>query len=682
VDADVIDLIAAVAQHNGPTLRLASRPAVPGELPDVPRLLAGVAQVDLTPPPGLPKAGYSRNACTGTGFRTRLRATVVHLRHGRTSLAIVATDLLGGSGLVQHLVAAQIAGATDVPLAGLFLSATHTHGAPGQFHGTGFYNRFSSNRPGLDPAWTATLAGRIAAAVTEAVSTRQPAALAWGRTELTGLTRNRSLGAHRRNPGQALATPDTAINPDLNLLRVDTRAPDGGTQPLAALAFFSVHGTAVPMSSRTYNADLWAYLYAELGERLARTHGALTVAAVQGTHGDTTPALDGAAGHPEASRIGRAIGAAAAALYGTLDAAIASPQAGSQPLGSALREVDLASGPVVGGERLPRRPAVGAALLAGANENETPVICRIPPFRAGSGKPWAAGVAGAEQGAKWVVGSRWLQPLVLPLDSFPRVLPVHLVRVGEVLLTGLPMEITLAAGRRVAEGAGRAWAGESGTAAGSSVRCVVCSVVDEYAGYCTTEQEYAAQFYEGGHTLYGPGTVRFLGAVASDLAARLARGVDLHEALPGRHFSLAVSRYLPGSAGPSARSAGPGEVAVRRSLGVPSWGRAGIEDCLEWSWLDAAPGDLRWHEPMAALLRPDGSVVTDQHGDLEIEYLRGRRAGAGAGAGASAGHRYVVRWFPGAQETQVRRGYRFEVLPRSGAEPRGAQARPLRSPEC
>ena len=95
------------------------RPAV--ELPEVQGLLAGAALVDITPPPGLPKAGYSANAHTGNGFHTRLRAAITHLRTGRSSLALVQLDLLGGSPILQHLVAEAIADETDVPLAGVWI---------------------------------------------------------------------------------------------------------------------------------------------------------------------------------------------------------------------------------------------------------------------------------------------------------------------------------------------------------------------------------------------------------------------------------------------------------------------------------------------------------------------------------------------------------------------------------
>ena len=53
--------------------RFTVTPPPPTALPQIDGLLAGAAEVDITPPPGMPKAGFSRNAHDGRGFRTRLR---------------------------------------------------------------------------------------------------------------------------------------------------------------------------------------------------------------------------------------------------------------------------------------------------------------------------------------------------------------------------------------------------------------------------------------------------------------------------------------------------------------------------------------------------------------------------------------------------------------------------------
>ena len=603
------------------TFTVASVPRAP--LEPVPELLAGAAEVDLTPPPGLPKAGYSRNARTGVGFRGRLRARVLHLRSGTASVAIVQCDLLGGSSVVQRLVASAVADSTDVPLAGLFVGATHTHGAPGQFLGTDLYNGFASNRPGFDPVWTKFLVDRISEGVVSAVSSRRPALAAWGSTEVWGLTRNRSLAAHVRNADRAdrrVAAQRTyaSVDPRLRVLRVDT--VEGG--PLAAMVVFGVHGTGIPMRNSVYNADLWAYVYEEM------RGCAPVVGALQGTHADVAPALrPGRAGDVEAARVGRGIGAAASALFASL-----SPGA-DVALGAGLREVDLSASRSVDGIELPARPALGAALIAGAYENETPVVHRVPPFRAGVPKPHSPT---DPHGAKWVIGSRWLQPVVMPLRRFPRVIPVQALRIGSALLVGAPFEITVDAGRRIAA-AVRASSGVDDV--------VVSSVANEYAGYCTTAEEYARQHYEGGHTLYGPASNAFLAAHAASLAAAVEPGRIVDETLPERTFDLRVHRYWP------ARS---GEAGAPRPAGPARFVDVTAEQDAYWEqgWYDGAPGDLVWNEPIVHVeWTPLGAeswqtLVDDTSVALEVRY-------------AGPAHRYLVRWHD--PDLRDGREYRFVV---------------------
>ncbi|MFI5958329.1 neutral/alkaline non-lysosomal ceramidase N-terminal domain-containing protein [Cryptosporangium sp. NPDC051539] len=589
--------------------------AAPATRPDPVRgLLAGAAEVDITPPPGLPKAGYSRNARTGVGFRGRLRARVLHLQAGAASLAIVQCDLLGGSAVLQRAVAA----ATGFPLAGLFVGATHTHGAPGQFLGTDLYNGFASNRPGFDPVWTRFLIQQLSAGVRQAVETRRPARLALGETEVWGLTRNRSLPAHVRNPVPDRRTAPqrayAAVDPRLRLLRVDGT---DGTR-LAALVVFGVHGTGLPMRNSVYNADLWAYVYEEMRDRLG---AGPVVGALQGTHADVAPALrPGRAGDVEAARVGRGIGAAASDLYTGLEPALRD----DVTLGAGFREVDLSSMP---------RPALGAALIAGAYENETPVVHRIPPFRAGTPKPHSAA---DPHGAKWVLGSRWLQPVVMPQHRFPRVLPVQVLRIGSALLVGQPFEITVDAGRRVAAAV---------TAATGVHDVVVSSVANEYAGYCTTPEEYSRQHYEGGHTLYGPTTCEFLAAQAASLASLVGDGDVVTEAPIQRTFDLRVRRYWPESSGVSA---GPRPAGAARFVDVTP-----EQDAFwEQGWYDAAPADLVWNEPIALVeWTPLGAgawhlLVDDSSCAVEVRY-RG------------PSHRYVVRWY--APDLRAGREYRFVV---------------------
>ncbi|HLM62685.1 MAG TPA: neutral/alkaline non-lysosomal ceramidase N-terminal domain-containing protein [Acidimicrobiales bacterium] len=645
-------------------------PVAAGSPPPLPRgtgLLAGATEVDITPPPGMPKAGYSRNAKTGTGFRSRLRARVLHLRSPSGSLVLVQCDLLGGSAVVQRLVARAVAERTDVPAAGVYIGATHTHGGPGQFLGTDFYNRFASNKTGFDPAWTQFLAERIAGGVVAAVAHRRPARLAVGETDVWGLTRNRSLDSHVRNAEVTDRRTErqrsyVSIDPCLHLVRVDAEAPAGGFEPLAATVVFAVHGTGVPMHADHYNADLWAYVVGELAARIEHRHGVRpVVGAVEGPHADVAPSLHpGRAGHLEARRIGAGIGAAAAELYERLEGSLTE----RVELACGLRELDLDRNRTSGGVTLSRRAAVGGALLGGAFENETPVLHRIPPFKAGMPRRRPHGA----QGVKWVIGGS-LQALVLPPRSFPRVLPVQVLRIADVALVGLPFELTVETGRRVGA-AVLAAIGADGVA--DVERTIVTSVANEYAGYCTTPEEYGLQRYEGGHTLYGPGTQPFVTAEAARLAAQTMRAGLVTDLVPGRRFDLRVRRYLPARAGatgrPAGGAAGLGAGAVRSVAGAAAFVDATATTDPRWEleWLDVAPADLDWHEPLlrvemadgAGVWRPavaHGRPVDDQGCDIEVVH---------AGATPEGAHRYVTRWWdPGFK---AGRRHRFVLVPNAG----------------
>ncbi|MCB0975894.1 MAG: neutral/alkaline non-lysosomal ceramidase N-terminal domain-containing protein [Acidimicrobiales bacterium] len=636
--------------------RFSVRPRPVRPLERIDGLLAGAAEVDITPPPGMPKAGYSANAHDGVGFHTRLRARITHLRADRSSIAIVQLDLLGGSSVLQHLVADAIAERTDVGLAGVWIGATHTHAGPGQFLGTDFYNHHASNRAGFDPAWTDFLVRRIAAGIIEAHDNRVPAKAAFGTTEVWGLTRNRSHDPYVQNETVTDKRQDpqrkwVAVNPRLNLLRVDRLEPDGSTSPLSAAVVFSIHGTGVSQHARDYNADVWAYLVGELGRRIEAVHGSRPVTgAMEGTHADVAPALrPGLAGHREARRVGTGIGAQAAELYESLEPDLTE----KVRLDAGLREIDLDRDRTVDGITLPDRPAVGAALVAGATENLTPIIHRIPPFAAGH--PRRRGLDNP-QGHKRVIGTRWLQPLVLPKGGFPRILAVQVLRIGDVALVGLPFEITVESGRRI-ESAVAAVAADRGVD-----RVVVSSVVNEYWGYVATAEEYRRQFYEGGHTLYGPNTQRFLAAHARRVAEVTLGAGMFCDVGDERTWNLAARRYYArptGSPAPQRRFEG------RARFTDPT---ARIDGYWEQTWIDVEPAGLDWHEPLVRVeasdddgeswhpaVHDDGTRADDQTWVLEVDRIA---------SGDPGRHRYRVRWYEPVH--RAGRRHRFVLLPNNG----------------
>jgi len=615
-------------------------PAVPEpELPHVDGLLAGAAEVDLTPPPGMPKAGHSKNAQDGTGFRTRLKVRVVHLRQGTSSVALIALDLLAGSALLQQAIAKAVAD-TDVPLSGIFLAATHTHAGPGQYSGSAFYNDWASNRPGFDPEYAAFLVTRISDAVRDAVSGRRPATAAIGSTEVWGLTRNRSLGAFVRNDAVTDRRVEdhrkyAAIDPRLHLLRVDDA--DG---PLASFGWFSIHGTGISHHDPSYNADVWSYVNGELAHQVAQSTGRRPIsAAVVGSHGDMTPAVrPGMLVFPEAERVGRGIGAAAASLHASLGETLSA----RFPVAARLEQVDLATDPVVDGIGL-ASPRIGWAKTAGAAENTTFLLHLLPPFKAGFPKRRPKG----PHAEKRIAGTELLHPVLVGRpDEFPRVLPVHLVRLGDRAVVGLPFETTVEAGRRI---------GAAVVASGLPVSgAFVSSLVNDHCDYLTTPEEYTAQHYEGASTLFGPQQQAWVAGLARQVADDLAAGSP---AVPvDRSFDFGLHRYLPAPTGDTAERV-PGTVRFVES--TPS------EDAFwELTWTDVAPGDLHWHESLVRVevehdsrwspASYDGRLVDDQGWRVGITYL-----------GAKHGrHTYAARWYAPPLGRPLR--HRFVLVANAG----------------
>lgn len=79
----------------------------------------------------------------------------------------------------------------------------------------------------------------------------------------------------------------------------------------------------------------------------------------------------------------------------------------------------------------------------------------------------------------------------------PTILPIQIIRIGNVAIAGLPTEITTVAHNRL-----QATLRET-LKSGGIDEVFISSYANEYAGYTTTYEEYLEQRYEGGHTLYG-----------------------------------------------------------------------------------------------------------------------------------------------------------------------------------
>ena len=98
----------------------------------------------------------------------------------------------------------------------------------------------------------------------------------------------------------------------------------------------------------------------------------------------------------------------------------------------------------------------------------------------------------------------------------PTVLPIQIIRLGNIAIVCCPGEFTTIAGHRVVQTV-------VDTLANANIEQVlICTYCNDYMGYVTTYEEYQQQAYEGGHTIYGQWTLAAFQMCFAKLAEQFA----------------------------------------------------------------------------------------------------------------------------------------------------------------
>lgn len=152
------------------------------------KIRVGYGQADITPEQPFPLAGYvHRQERLADRVRDPLLARAAAFSDGKNTVAVTVVDLLLISAPLREAVEQKLA-ERSVDLAGLVLSATHSHSAAGGFvdrpSASAFMGRYRSY------IFDGLVEG-IAAAVAAAVKDLAPAELTWGVTQTANLNWNR-----------------------------------------------------------------------------------------------------------------------------------------------------------------------------------------------------------------------------------------------------------------------------------------------------------------------------------------------------------------------------------------------------------------------------------------------------------------------------------------------------------
>jgi hypothetical protein len=180
-------------------------------------LRAGVAKIDITPPPDTPVTGHPRKT---TGARDPIRAGLLLLDDGKTKAAIASFDLIGATDALVGAVREAVASKAGVPRENILVAASHNHSGP-DFE--------------KQAAWAGQVAEKLATAAAEASSDMRPVTVGYGEDTIGfGINRRKVIG------GRAVVrlNPDGPNDRRVKVLRFDNGQ---GLTPLAVLMHAVCH---------------------------------------------------------------------------------------------------------------------------------------------------------------------------------------------------------------------------------------------------------------------------------------------------------------------------------------------------------------------------------------------------------------------------------------------------------
>jgi neutral ceramidase len=506
----------------------------------------GVGIADVTGPAaenGMMGYSMPQQQTAGIHLRTRARAYVVV--SGGRRIAFVNADLGAIFQSVHQGVLRKLAAAFGdlYTEQNLLLNATHTHSACG---GDSHYAAYDLSILGFQEQQYNAVVDGIFTAISRAHADLAPGTISLGRTELTTASANRSRVAFELNPQADKDHFPLSIDPAMTVLRFKQGGKDVG-----AISWFATHGTSMSNGNHLISGDNKGYAAYEwehdhAGVRYLDGPPGFVACFPQTNSGDMTPNLNLEPGTAETEfentrTIGdlqfraakRAFDSAAEAVTGGVD--------------YRLCYVDM-SDVAVDAKFTPNgRPqrtctaAIGVSMLAGSVEDGPGL-----PLPEGVKNPfidWLGGIdapipqALADAQAPKVVAVPF--GAMKPYPWAPEVLPLQIVRIGQLHLVAGPAEYTIVAGLRIRRSVA--------AALGVSLENVLMQgYANAYSQYVTTPEEYDSQQYEGASTLFGRYTLPAYQQEFTKLAAAMKAGKAVPHGPVPRDLRGKLINFQPG----------------------------------------------------------------------------------------------------------------------------------------
>jgi neutral ceramidase len=530
-------------------------------------------QIKITPK-GYAMFGYGQWSHRAYEQRTALFARSFSIVDQQHRLIICCLDL----GCITHAIRSQTVARLTQILDSRFdenqlvLMATHTHSGPG---GCGHEALYNMPTPGFVPEHLTAIVEALVQSIQNAIASEQDTEIFLGTQhfpEQTPVAWNRSIKAYNRNPE---VQPRTEVETHLALNREMQLIGFYREQQLQSfISLFGVHATCLGNSLNAYDGDNKGYaaVFSEQALIEQGIQNPVTIFA-QATAGDVSPhfhgkdqlkirnKIKGEQEYQYAQQNGRYQSELAlTALQSNIPKNLHKVEG---KIDAVLSYVDLSNIEIpdefAAGQKHAKtsQPCHGTAFFAGTPVDglgAPKVLIKGMQFLADQFRRQktkhskAADFADYQQlyasqgpkqilleaGAKKILGQpigfppSILDPLIAEMNRqvkvgaiqqsplVPSVVPLQIVRLGQLALICCPGEFTTIAGQRVVETVQQVFLNQS-----DIERVWLASYCNDYMGYVTTYEEYQQQAYEGGHTLFGQWTLAACQSKFKDLAKQL-----------------------------------------------------------------------------------------------------------------------------------------------------------------
>ena len=465
---------------------------------------------------------------TGVESKIYARAFIIRDFNCDRSVVIVVAEILAGVEAVKSAVIKRLASQFQFLYNddNVLISGTHTHSAPGGFSDSELYEHVIG---GFNPHTFECVVSGIVASIAQAHHNLAHGKIYLNRGTIPDCGRQRSLLAYLNNPLTERQRYDSDTDNQMLLLKF-VRLNQNGESPLAVLNWYGIHPTDRGQKNTLINGDHKGYasLLFESAMKTNYTARETFIAAfANASCGDVSGNVefgtipDGIRDQEHMELHGRQQFEKAWELFATASAEL------EEDIDYRHTRVDMSQVEIEDRSGRTHPGALGLCFTTGSSEDSIPRV-KVGNFSfnsiqlqeglvKGQLSLWQRLVRGVvrlvlaakfgqiEQSPEFIRG-HFPKPIVLATGLMnppitPNVLPLQLIKIGNLALSAIPGEITTMAGRRLKDTI-LTELKDLGVN-----HLALATYANDYALYITTKEEYEKQHYEGAATLFGPYTL-------------------------------------------------------------------------------------------------------------------------------------------------------------------------------